>query len=219
MGILSFFSKNRDMDSPDTIRFFLKWDLEIYDDCIELMQSTVNAETFFGRYKLWLEIERKILDTVKKYGARRWIREFPQIGYFNSNESVRSKYQIDFIRRIQLLGRERELKNAVSQYRSRLTKQALDYFENNIGSLSDPCDPNKEYIFCSVVFPGKTVLYDYLTDDETIKPLDNVIVPVGTRFKEEKAKVIKVIRCTAGNAPYPIEKAKYIIRKDEEQLN
>lgn len=215
MGILSFFSKDRDAESPDMIRLVLQRDLEIHADCIELMQTTVNTDIFFSRYVLWLKTEERILERVNKNNPRRWHREFPQIGYFNSNESVRSKYQIDFIRRMFHLGRENELRNAIVKYVGEMTKQAVSYFENNVAPLSDPIDPEKEYIFCSVVFPGKTDLYDYLTDDESIKPMDNVIVPIGSKCEEKEARVIRVIRCTADSAPYPIEKVKYIIRKDE----
>jgi len=216
MGVLSFFKKDTDMNSPKMIRLILSEKLAVRCDSLELMRSSVDLESFFYGYNAWLKAEREILEIVSGNRSKRWYKEFPEIGYFSSNESVRTKHQIDFIRRASFEGASGLLKEEIGCYSHYLTPQAKAYYENNIAPLDTAYDPDREYIFCSVVFDNKTDLYDYLTDDETISPMDRVIVPTGIENKEKEAKVIRVIRTTAENSPYPFEKLKRIIAKINE---
>lgn len=216
MGILSFFKKDTDINSPKMIKLIILEKLSVRRDCIELMHNSIDAGSFFYGYNGWLKSEAEILEIITNNSPKRWYKEFPEIGYFNSNESVKSKYQMDFIRRACFEDASDMLKTDIVKYAHLLTDQAKKYFENNVSSFKSAFDPEKEYIFCSVVFDRGTVLYDYLTEDDTINPMDRVIVPVGTENKENIAKVIRVMNTTANNSPYPIEKLKYIIRKIEE---
>ncbi|MBQ3099393.1 MAG: hypothetical protein IJC50_00230 [Clostridia bacterium] len=213
MGILSFFKRDTDMNSPKMIRLLITEKLAVRREAIELMHASVDAESFFYGYNVWLKSESEITDILIEHPSKRWYKEFPEIGFFNSNGSVRSKYQIDFIRRACLEGADDMLKEDIEKYLHYLTDQAKDYFENNVAPLKSVFDPNKEYIFCSVVFDNGTDLYDYLTDDETIRPMDKVRVPVGIENKERTAKVIRVLKTTADNSPYPFEKLKTVISK------
>jgi len=77
----------------------------------------------------------------------------------------------------------------------------------------------KIYTFVGVMFPYATHHYHYLTDDDTITIGDDVVVPVGTDNKETIGKVVSIEKHLRISAPYPIEKAKRIIRKCTELIN
>lgn len=72
-----------------------------------------------------------------------------------------------------------------------------------------------EYIFCSVIFDDESKSYHYRTDDENIEIGDSVIVPVGNDNKETVAEVVDIKYYVEKNAPFPIEKTKEIIRKEQ----
>lgn len=69
------------------------------------------------------------------------------------------------------------------------------------------------YIYCQVGVPGILKTYSYLTDDETLEPGDRVVVPFGGDNEERAGTVMSVSRYTAENAPYPVEKTKWILRR------
>ncbi|TFE11541.1 O-acetyl-ADP-ribose deacetylase, partial [Ligilactobacillus salivarius] len=66
----------------------------------------------------------------------------------------------------------------------------------------------ENYIYCRVIFEENGKSYYYLTDDEEIKPLDLVVVPVGIDGREKIAQVIKVEKYTIHTVPYPLDKIK-----------
>lgn len=73
-----------------------------------------------------------------------------------------------------------------------------------------------DYIFCSVVFENYDKEYYYLTDDETVKVGDLVIVPAGRDNHRAVAEVIDIEYYSKENAPFPIEKTKWIIGKHDD---
>ncbi len=79
-------------------------------------------------------------------------------------------------------------------------------------------DPKAEtdktvYNFCSVMFEHSQRLYIYLTGDIDIKIGDEVIVPVGEDNREVYATVVSTSQHMRSTAPYPVDKAKKILRK------
>ena len=76
-----------------------------------------------------------------------------------------------------------------------------------------PSQDAKTYIYCGVVFQSKAKVYHYRTNDTTIKEGDEVVVPVGKQQEEVIATVVSVGRYTAQNAPYPLNRTRFIIRK------
>lgn len=72
-----------------------------------------------------------------------------------------------------------------------------------------------DYIFCSVEFEDYGNTYYYLTTDDTIKPGDRVLVPVGKTNIEKDVTVTAVEYFQADQAPFPLEKTKSILRKLE----
>ena len=87
---------------------------------------------------------------------------------------------------------------------------ARDSIIINEETLSD----KNEYIYCGVMYEGNDFTYHYLTDDESIKIGDTVIVPVGSTNEETTATVVSVGKYLRVAAPYPVEKTKKIIRKE-----
>ena len=70
------------------------------------------------------------------------------------------------------------------------------------------------YTYCGVSFGHSTHPYSYRTEDTTIKVGDTVIVPVGENEDEVKGKIVFVGQYAGGAVPYPVEKTKFVIRKD-----
>lgn len=69
------------------------------------------------------------------------------------------------------------------------------------------------YTYCGVMLPFSDLPYSYITDDDSIKIGDAVIVPVGIDETETEGKVVSVGQYLPVGAPYPIEKTKRIIGK------
>lgn len=70
-----------------------------------------------------------------------------------------------------------------------------------------------EYIYCEVGFEGASRKYSYITDDESIKEGDVVIVPTGPSNLESLGVVCNIKKCTVKNAPYPPSRTKKVLRK------
>lgn len=71
------------------------------------------------------------------------------------------------------------------------------------------------YTFCGVLFENSSTIYFYRTSDESITVGDYVAVPVGRDEKEIIAEVVTVQKHRRATAPYPVDKAKYILRRLE----
>lgn len=70
-----------------------------------------------------------------------------------------------------------------------------------------------QYIFCSVTFNRGGKSYYYLTEDDSIKVGDFVVVPVGYEKRREVVRVARIEYFYKDEAPYPIESTKKIIEK------
>lgn len=71
------------------------------------------------------------------------------------------------------------------------------------------------YQFCNVQFKEDGATYAYLTGGISLKAGDFVVVPIGNHQAEKLARVTEVFVCSTQNAPYPPEKAKFVLRKSE----
>ena len=71
------------------------------------------------------------------------------------------------------------------------------------------------YQFCNVQFKEDGAAYAYLTGGISLKAGDYVVVPIGDHQAEKLARVTEVFVCSTQNAPYPPEKAKFVLRKSE----
>ena len=72
------------------------------------------------------------------------------------------------------------------------------------------------YQFCKVQFKHGGSPYAYLTGGVPLAVGDFVVVPVGNRNAEKTGRVTDVFVCSAQDAPYPPEKAKFVLRKSEQ---
>lgn len=87
------------------------------------------------------------------------------------------------------------------------------------GEILDPSVYGKvkrrttDYIYCSVAFEEGQKSYYYLTEDDSIKIGDFVLVPAGKDNREVVVEVVNIEYFSEDNVPLPIEKTKRIIRK------
>lgn len=87
------------------------------------------------------------------------------------------------------------------------------------GEILDPSVYEKvkrskqDYIYCSVQFRSGYKSYYYISDDNSIKVGDSVVVPVGTGNHHSVAEVVKVEYFAEEDVPLPLEMTKNIIRK------
>ena len=73
------------------------------------------------------------------------------------------------------------------------------------------------YTFCGVRFHDADAgpVYHYRTEETDIHVGDQVIVPVGEENREVTARVVSVGQYLRGTAPYPVERAKFILGRTD----
>jgi len=87
------------------------------------------------------------------------------------------------------------------------------------GEILDPAVYQKtrrrrgDFIFCSVEFENGYKTYYYLTDDDSIKIGDYVVVPAGKDNHHAVVEVVDIEYFAEEDTPLPIEKTKRILRK------
>ena len=69
------------------------------------------------------------------------------------------------------------------------------------------------YTFCAVRFANNDHLYHYLADDRSLDVGDMVVVPVGNEGRECVAEIATVEGHRRRTAPYPVDRAKRILRR------
>lgn len=73
-----------------------------------------------------------------------------------------------------------------------------------------------DYIYCSVSFEDGGQTYSYLARDDSYAVGDWVVVPAGRENREALAQIESISYYAAGEAPFPVERTKYILRKYED---
>ena len=86
-----------------------------------------------------------------------------------------------------------------------------DFYEKTVPAGNG----GRYYQFCKVQFKDGGSPYAYLTGGLPLAVGDFVVVPVGNRNAEKTGRVTDVFVCSAQDAPYPPEKAKFVLRKSE----
>ena len=74
-----------------------------------------------------------------------------------------------------------------------------------------------DYIYCSVSFEDSGHAYFYRTADASIRVGDRVVVPVGPDNRERTGCVTAVERYGEEDVPFPLERTKEIVRRDQEE--
>lgn len=111
-------------------------------------------------------------------------------------------------------------KNGLPEDFADFAERVFDFIRfYGLGEILDPSVYGKakrrksDYIFCSVIFEEGYKSYYYLTDDDSIKIGDFVLVPAGKDNHEAIVEVVDIEYFSADNVPLPVEKTKHIIRK------
>lgn len=91
------------------------------------------------------------------------------------------------------------------------SKPWTDYYEKTVPAGNG----GGYYQFCKVQFKDGGSPYAYLTGGLPLAVGDFVVVPVGNRNAEKTGRMTDVFVCSAQDAPYPPEKAKFVLRKSE----
>ncbi len=94
--------------------------LEIAADSMQLIESTLNPSTFFGRCDDIAFSEEQITG---------------EPSAFLLDTQLQTTLQIDFINRVLAAGRKHILETAMPKYAHKLTSEALSYYEENVGML------------------------------------------------------------------------------------
>ena len=87
-----------------------------------------------------------------------------------------------------------------------------DYYEKTVPAGNG----GGYYQFCKVQFKDGGSPYAYLTGGLPLAVGDFVVVPVGNWNAEKTGRVTDIFVCSAQDAPYPPEKAKFVLRKSEQ---
>ena len=90
----------------------------------------------------------------------------------------------------------------------------IDFYEKS--APAEKSTSGGYYQFCKVQFKDGGSPYAYLTGGLPLAVDDFVVVPVGKQNAEKTGRVTDVFVCSAQDAPYPPEKAKFVLRKSEQ---
>ncbi|MDO4847195.1 MAG: hypothetical protein Q3968_03575 [Clostridiaceae bacterium] len=83
--------------------------------------------------------------------------------------------------------------------------------EKRFEQLKEAAQDKTLYTYCGVLVENADRIYHYLTDDETLKAGDRVLVPFGN--KKIEGEIVSVGQYMKVGAPFPLERTKKIIRK------
>ena len=76
-----------------------------------------------------------------------------------------------------------------------------------------------DYIFCDVEFEAGGKTYCYLADDDSYEMNDTVLGPAGPDNHEALVRIVAKNYYSAEDAPFPVDKAKHIIKRiDEDEI-
>ena len=126
-------------------------------------------------------------------------------------------------------GEERKIKGYFDKYG--LPEEWADFIDKvydfmafyGVGELFNEAYYNKprrrksDYIFCDVAFEEGSKTYCYIADDDIYEVDDMVLVPAGKDNHEAVVRIVSKNYYTAENAPFPVDKAKHIIKKMDDK--
>ncbi len=166
----------------------------ILKESMDIMDKTVNPDTYFSRYKLASEKALYCRSEQQKV----WNGlNCDQIYHILSDPDSKNELQTTFITRLFDRGMEDRLTFQMHKVGRYLTDDALTYFVEMLAG--------KKYHFCRVSF-GDQKLYTYVSKDRTIKKGDIVTVPSGNGSDNStKAKqVIETFDAPLDDLDFPL---------------
>ncbi|WP_346929606.1 hypothetical protein [Clostridium sp.] len=138
----------------------------------------------------------------------------------NPNEKKDYVIMVDFKKKDQLILNGTYDKDGLPEDWPELAQKITSFMQfYGFGEILDPSIYRKvikragKYIFCSVEFNEGGRSYYYLTEDDTISIGDFVLVPVGNDGNITVVEIVNIEYFSEEDAPFPIEKTKYIIKK------
>lgn len=88
------------------------------------------------------------------------------------------------------------------------------------GAYEKPKRRSTDYIFCDVEFEPDGRTYCYIADEDTYEAGDTVLVPAGPDNHEVLVRIVDKNYYSAENVPFPVDKAKHIIKRiDEDEID
>lgn len=106
----------------------------------------------------------------------------------------------------------------------RMAQQLLSFLRSfSAGEILNPAfytfrpRTASDLIICNVTFEKYGKTYCYLTEDDTLKAGDRVIVPAGRENRESIVTIDSVEYCSKEKPPFPLDKLKKVIRKCTEE--
>lgn len=88
------------------------------------------------------------------------------------------------------------------------------------GVYGKPKRRKSDYIFCDVEFEPGGKTYCYIAEDDTYEVGDTVLVPAGPDNHEALVRIVDKNYYSKEDAPFPVEKAKWIIKRiDEDEID
>ncbi len=190
---------------------FVQRFIEILNDSLQLIETTVYPKTFFGRYKDALLNAEAIVEATQIDSRRAYAQEI--IADLTQNRSIKIK---TFVDRCSTRGKLYAVKDELLSGKYDIPTDLISYINGLIQEIEEEVKEvpqSGEYIYCSLSFDDAGKTYYYKTNDESLQCGDEVIVPVGKQGRKEIAKIEKIERFAVGETPYPPSLTKDIIEK------
>lgn len=194
---------------------------EVEDDCEQYAYTRKNAwrktapdSELYGLDPRDYFSEQEYLEALEreKHVWREWYEDEDTRGLNVNDFETEEEYLKAYGDRVNE-EREKERKQRQEE-RLRIEEQKKAALQQQYIEAEKKLADKRIYTYCGVIFPHKMQVYHYRTEDETITIGDTVLVP--TRGNETAGKVVSVGRYLRIAAPFPVEKAKFVTCKAEE---
>ncbi len=207
---------------------YVTWDyteqlvIDSKTESLELVQNIGTGCKISRKYEVQDGVESLLDDFDADYFFRN-IQGNPDDVVETPNETKDYIITIDFEKSPQRIIKGTYDRNGLPDDFEEFAETVFDFIRfYGLGEILDPSVFGKQkrrrsdYIFCSVEFEDGYKTYYYLTDDESIKIGDLVLVPAGKDNNEAVVEVVDIEYFNEETAPMPIDKIKYVIRKSED---
>ena len=209
---MNIFKKNKKDSLVAT--FIIEQHMRIIKDSIELLHSTSNPTTFFGRHDDLMESLLTVTDQLRNVKDKNLALTITSLTEKYGSEEIRTTLTNDFLDRAIENNKTAILKQELWKYIDKMTNSSIQYAESKLGVITKPNTTfDNRYMLCFVEFEGGHKQYCYLSDDHTVQVGCNVVVPVGNYGKETEAQVVRIEICSLEEIPFASTKLKRIIRK------
>ncbi len=172
MGLFDkFFSKDRKYVTYEKVYNPPGQHMRILKNSLEIMEKTLNPETFFSRARL---AEEKAMYCESEPNIIWNGMNCAQIYNMLSDRKKAAKLHKQFIDRLFKAGREDNLAYQLWDVGYDMDQSTLDYYVERLNG--------KLFHFCKIRFDGTDKLYTYITKNRSVKAGDSVTIPTGNGF-------------------------------------